>query len=735
MSSKLWMLSVLVAVLLAGCAWDSSLYDMYAVDGYAVSCPPHVFVEINPDHPDMGKLVGPSLDDEKTSVCVDESGGRVSECVTLKKENGYFTLANGLRVNSWDDYLAWNKSKTNILYVLTGGQECTAAACPELASVFKYGLCPVEYSHCKFDVIQKGFYCRAETQKCKDDADCEGGEGEISVCLDDICQISECKKGYHFSNEHHVSCERDTSDHCGSYDVACKLGQVCLEAECRDGCSANMHIYEGACESDDLNNCGSHANDCRKLAGWVSGECVNSRCFAHECDIASYYIDNGICKANEVEYCGDTMTICSDGETCLDGECVKACVSDVWCTSLDDTGEGSKRCVDPQKDMEFCGASGNCDEEHRGEQCNEDAGELCVNGHCELLFCMTEGESLCEVPDDEDDTSEYQCVDLQTDINHCGYCNYVCDEHLPVHSAALECIDSQCKYICHESYTNCGESSFSDAIDCVDLQTDVLHCGRCDTRCGSEQSCLSGLCCDNGLLNCNSQCVNTKTDASNCSECGKKCASGQICSDSKCCDSGQTNCNGSCVNTKTSANNCGACGAKCGGGQVCSNGKCCNSGLTNCSNTCVNLKTDAANCNGCGIKCASGQTCSSGRCCDNGLTNCSNTCVNTKTSTTNCGACGVKCGSGQTCSSGRCCDNGLTNCSNTCVSIKTSTSNCGACGTKCGSGQTCSNGKCCNSGLTNCSNTCVNLSSNANNCGSCGNKCGNGKTCKSGKCS
>ena len=93
---------------------------------------------------------------------------------------------------------------------------------------------------------------------------------------------------------------------------------------------------------------------------------------------------------------------------------------------------------------------------------------------------------------------------------------------------------------CSSGLTNCGGS-------CVNTQTSIQHCGKCNSPCSSGQSCSGGkcgnyavamtlgpqaLCTASGKLWCSGTCVSQ--DSSNCGSCGNKCAAGQGCSGGSC---------------------------------------------------------------------------------------------------------------------------------------------------------------------------------------------------------
>jgi hypothetical protein len=64
---------------------------------------------------------------------------------------------------------------------------------------------------------------------------------------------------------------------------------------------------------------------------------------------------------------------------------------------------------------------------------------------------------------------------------------------------------------------------------CVDPQTDTNHCGGCGTTCPTGASCQSGNCaCPSGESGCSGACVNEQTDSNNCGGCGTKCSNGCV---------------------------------------------------------------------------------------------------------------------------------------------------------------------------------------------------------------
>jgi hypothetical protein len=154
--------------------------------------------------------------------------------------------------------------------------------------------------------------------------------------------------------------------------------------------------------------------------------------------------DQCVSLASDVDHCGACDIVCLPGQTCTAGEC------------------------------ELIELGCNCDE----------ARELCVDGACE---CRP-GLSACGA----------SCVDVRSDVDHCGGCGQPC---------AGFCVDGECEEECEEGKTLCGTA-------CVDLDSDPLHCEECGETCDPNEVCVSGKCrdftfagcescpCDCGLLTC-----------------------------------------------------------------------------------------------------------------------------------------------------------------------------------------------------------------------------------------
>jgi uncharacterized protein YkwD len=95
----------------------------------------------------------------------------------------------------------------------------------------------------------------------------------------------------------------------------------------------------------------------------------------------------------------------------------------------------------------------------------------------------TAGE-MCRAPADDDDAEmkvcSGACVDLQSNVNHCGECGNSCG------SAAVWCNDGACECTSSEAEL-CGSR-------CVNKMTSRDHCGECGISCDSGETCDQGTC-------------------------------------------------------------------------------------------------------------------------------------------------------------------------------------------------------------------------------------------------
>ncbi len=181
-------------------------------------------------------------------------------------------------------------------------------------------------------------------------------------------------------------------------------------------------------------------------------------------------------------------------------------------------------------------------------------------------------------------------------------------------------------------------------IDCVDLNSDNQHCGGCDLACSGEEACLAGEClsqCSGGATKCGEECVDAKFDPQHCGACDATCTAvanaTAVCLDGTCdwiCQPDHQNCNqlsddGCEASLNDDPTNCSKCGAACAavtnGTPGCQNGKCvidsCATGYDDCNQLgddgCeTDLSSDPKNCSKCGNACnpANQEQCKNGQC-------------------------------------------------------------------------------------------------------------------------
>jgi hypothetical protein len=263
-------------------------------------------------------------------------------------------------------------------------------------------------------------------------------------------------------------------------------------------------------------------------------------------------------------------------------------------------------------------------------------------------------------------------VDPKSDVTNCGGCGNDCTEMWCWSSYDCYCVDGECMDGCYAPMVKCM-GSMGD--ECVDPQSNPNHCGTCNTKCGAGMGCYKGQCqvCPSGTVNCSGTCIDTMTDEKHCGACNSPCetpdfwgggtSKGLICQAGTCvCPAGQALACGSGASARCvsflSDTDCGLCSAYCGSGTSCSDGSCqCLVPKKFCKTSCVDTQSHVTNCGSCGTVCPKPEVCSEGTCaaaCAAGLTSCGRSCVDLKSSSDNCGKCYNKCPAPKTCVAGAC---------------------------------------------------------------------------------
>ncbi|MEZ4409306.1 MAG: hypothetical protein R3A52_22975 [Polyangiales bacterium] len=127
------------------------------------------------------------------------------------------------------------------------------------------------------------------------------------------------------------------------------------------------------------------------------------------------------------------------------------------------------------------------------------------------------------------------CVDLRSDPMRCGACDTVCPE--PANASAT-CVMGACGISCATGFGDC-DGDASNGCE-APLASSVNHCGTCGRACPTgphaTSSCAASACavtCDTGFADCDMDpatgCEADLATTSSCGACGTVCAAGQEC--------------------------------------------------------------------------------------------------------------------------------------------------------------------------------------------------------------
>ncbi|MFW5875498.1 MAG: hypothetical protein ACOCXM_02050 [Myxococcota bacterium] len=235
--------------------------------------------------------------------------------------------------------------------------------------------------------------------------------------------------------------------------------------------------------------------------------------------------------------------------------------------------------------------------------------------------------------------------------------------------------------------SSCPRGTVDCQGECVDVESDPLHCGGCGQPCNLETTGLEGTECVGGSCacppdapdECDGMCVDQNSDPTYCGGCAVMgCERGLECADGTCqepdCPGDLVVWDGECIDPLSDERYCGTdptdsttwqdctAGLDFPDDVVCIEGTCaCADGLAYCGGEygeCIDTQTDVYNCGECGHSCGANAQCNEGTCeCDDGFTDCgdgSTNCVDTDTNSSHCGTCGEPCNSEQFCEGGTC---------------------------------------------------------------------------------
>ncbi|MBI2895698.1 MAG: hypothetical protein HYY06_19230 [Deltaproteobacteria bacterium] len=198
---------------------------------------------------------------------------------------------------------------------------------------------------------------------------------------------------------------------------------------------------------------------------------------------------------------------CAVGWTCEDGRCLPA--RDAATDGDADAGAGRDAGVEPDGGREPGRDAGV--EPDGGADPGGDAGRP-----GDAATDCPPGRTLCRG----------ECVDLSTSVEHCGRCDWPCDDG--------ECVGGEC--FCDDPLPELCQAE--DRRRCADLLHGVWDCGACFVRC-AEGQCVDGECvCYPPSSPCphldDTLCRELTRDPSNCGLCGFECDDGETCMDGTC---------------------------------------------------------------------------------------------------------------------------------------------------------------------------------------------------------
>jgi len=284
------------------------------------------------------------------------------------------------------------------------------------------------------------------------------------------------------------------------------------------------------------------------------------------------------CSSRSIAGCRDGLGCYIEGdcegssESCFSQFSSFACYDQDGCYWSDNSGTSNDYCAGSSRSCGSYSSRFSCVDQ---DGCDWDESCLGTALSCDGLSpgtCVSQpgcgrtcalGRSLCG---DE-------CVDTDTDYDHCGSCGFECGPR-------SRCVEGGCE--CGAPYTLCDGR-------CVDTDEDNAHCGSCGNYCGSGTTCTNGDCadideCDFSPCHGGRECTNSDGGFS----CGE-CPSGY-----------RTNGSTDCADIDECVSNHGGCSANATCTNYAGSSSCtCRSGFTGSGKTCNDVDECATNRGGC----------------------------------------------------------------------------------------------------------------------------------------
>lgn len=282
----------------------------------------------------------------------------------------------------------------------------------------------------------------AKAAQCSDGPACPGADypNATESCDGGECRLT-CESGYHdCDGQQSTGCEVDVRIeplHCGGCGQACPAMPHAV-ASCEHGvCRYECLEPYADCDGDEANGCESDLQAGAKTCG--------------DCERSCPTVPGAVAACRQGQ-CGFD---CDPGFEDCDGLPANGCETDVY-ASLQHCGRCGVQCL--------AGPRGTAE---------------CVLGRCELS--CDDGTADCN------DEPTDGCETDTTSVQHCGFCNRVCQAN---HGTAT-CDQGMCRIECSPGYDDCDGDPANGCE--IDLASDRFHCGVCGHAC-TEGSCAGMRC-------------------------------------------------------------------------------------------------------------------------------------------------------------------------------------------------------------------------------------------------
>lgn len=391
--------------------------------------------------------------------------------------------------------------------------------------------------------------CVGDTPLCSNGTCKSRCEDDLITCPDDAGQktCANTNESLLHCGNCNNPCAPKSEMHPHATEVKCDGGH-CIATQCEDG----YHRYDGNCEKDTAEHCGSHGASCATPGnGWIAGDCINKQCVATQCDSATHWLDeNNVCAGNSNDHCGSAEG-CVPGTFCSQGQCKSACNEPIE-TTCANTAANSKYCANLSVSMTDCG----------------DCGAPCAPASIPNSL-IVKCENGCKAERCENGYHVYNDACEPDDVDNCGSHGIACDALNAKNTCEL---NAKGKYACAKT---CNDEHHADENgNCVRDTTESCGSGKinCKMLVGwsmgecTKGKCVAAQCNKEVAYNDNGTCV--QNDNGNCGTKGNRCDGAYICRSGECSDNCGTQklCPGTpdyCADISISNSDCGACGKKC----------------------------------------------------------------------------------------------------------------------------------------------------------------------------